>query len=205
LQAYYQLFTDAVPEGFSDPLGLLFFIPINTIFLAFGIFAIHTTVKIWTHLSASEIRRLIAIGAVILWGMLANLFQYLPPSFQIESESNWSSLAGIGSVLLTVLFYLSMSRWLIARSSTPAEPPRLASPNLAGLFCLMIFVGLSILIFELAPKEPGHLGLPIEPWGFASLLVPLLVAGVLYKAILHLSARRVKRYKQSQRSVTIIG
>lgn len=199
LQAYYKLLIDAVRDGFSDlPLDLLFFIPFNTFFLALGLFAIYTAVKIWTHLTASGIRRLTAIGAVVFWGVLANFVQYLPPRFQIESQSNWASLTFFGSILLPVLFYQAVSRWLTAKSSCPQEPPRPASPNLVGLFCLMIFGCLASLIFELAPKEPGLEGMPKLPWEFVALLVPALIAGVLYKTILHLSARRVRRYKQRQ-------
>ncbi len=199
LQAYYKLLIDAVRDGFSDPLGLLFIIPFNTFSLALGLFAIYTTVKIWTRLTPSRIRTLAAIGAVIFWGVLANFVQYLPPNFQIESQSKWISLTVFGSILLPALFYQATSRWLTAKSSCPQEPPRPVSPNLVGLFCLMLFAGLASLINELAPKEPGIAELPKLPWEFVAFLVPALIAGILYKTILHLSAKRIKRYKQTTR------
>ena len=198
LQAYYELFMDAVAEGFSDPLGLLLFIPIVTSFLAFGLFAIYTTLKIWARLSASHIRNLVAIGAIVLWGLLVNLFQYLPLNFRIDSASNESSLINIGSILLMISLYRVVSRWLIARSSVSAEPPSPTSPTFVGVFCLLVFMFLSSLIIELAPKEPGQAGSPELPWEYVAILLPLLVAGVLYKTILHLSARRIKRYKLSK-------
>jgi hypothetical protein len=203
LQAYYKLLTDAVREGFSDPFDLLFFIPFNTLILAVGLFAIYTTIKTWTDLNASRIRSLSAIAAVVFGGViLSNYPQYVNPHVQTIPEPVRFLLCSLIFLILTVLFYLSVSRWLIAKSSCAQEPPQPASPNLVGLFCFFIWVDLVNLVAELAPELSGQTDLSKMAWEMFGFLASILLAWALYKAILHLSARRIKRYEQSRPHVS---
>ncbi len=202
LEIYRQVFSffaSENPPATFDGLFTLFFI---TPFLALGLFAIHTAIKAWTRLTASLIHRLAAIGAVVVWGVLANSLQYLPPHEQTLSEPVYFAITGSILLVLAVLFYTYVSRWLIARSSFSHKPPSPASPSLVAMFCFFIWVDLSTLAEQLVPKESGYTSVPKEPWGIVGLLTSFLIAVLLYKTILHLSARRIKRYKQSHLSTS---
>lgn len=202
-QGLYALIFDSTLGGWDIVFTWLFFgLFMGSILLGIGGLALHTAIVTWKQITPSRIRRLTAICAVILWGLLAGRLVY--PYGEAESpDPVMHALAGIGLLAVCVGFHLIASRSLIARSSVGPEPLRPAPRHWVGLVCFLFWLELSSATEHWTRTQSSIKDGPYFWLELLGLVGPILSAWVIYKATVYVLDHRYKRYKHSMQQKPI--
>ena len=198
VQSIYGLIFVPTFEGWDTVFTLLFIgVFMGSVLLGIGGLALHTAIVTWKQVTASRVRRLAAICAIGLWGLLMNVLSYIHIGAEGSAPSMTYDSIGMGMIFVCALVYLIASRWLIARSSLGPEPPRPAARHWIGLFCFLFWGQLSMVIDQWT-RALSHTGSGPIFWVEAiAVFAPVLTAWLLYKTIVYVVDYRYKRYEQN--------
>jgi hypothetical protein len=176
---------ESIRESFTDLVGSLFSVVFNLLILAFCAYCVSIAVRVWRPMRASIIRETSAVTCLLLFPYLLMAGDRLTAGRPSLSDHAWSALTSLLAIILLVLFYVKLSRTLIARSTVEPKPTDPISKNLLGLLCFFVWLDLSTLASEL---WAGPTKDPSRPEALA-IFGPGIFAILLYQVLIHYTRR----------------